>query len=254
MNRDPFSYLNRPVHEIVEKKVELRTISQPGFILGLDLGKSQDFTALTVDEVTECEKLILERTTFAPDFGVRRRYRVKRHSIVNLHRYPIGTSYPEIGRAIGSVLRQLPARKERPELVVDRTGVGAPVVNLLREMDLNPIAVAITAGLSANSGDHYNWTVPKPVLASTLDAVLADDRLDITAQSQFSEALKAELGGFHAKVRPSGSTSFEAWREGVHDDLVLALAMAVWRGENQPVRPQWVQFSLHDRGSGSIRW
>ncbi len=32
----------------------------------------------------------------------------------------------------------------------------------------------------------------------------------------------------------TGNESFEAWREGIHDDLVLAVAMAVRFGENPP--------------------
>lgn len=32
----------------------------------------------------------------------------------------------------------------------------------------------------------------------------------------------------HAKITLSGRERFEAWHEGTHDDLVLALALAVW--------------------------
>ena len=31
------------------------------------------------------------------------------------------------------------------------------------------------------------------------------------------------------KVSASGHESFAAWREGTHDDLVLAVALACWR-------------------------
>jgi hypothetical protein len=36
------------------------------------------------------------------------------------------------------------------------------------------------------------------------------------------------------KISVSGNESFEAWRESVHDDLVLATAMAVWQAEHKP--------------------
>lgn len=32
----------------------------------------------------------------------------------------------------------------------------------------------------------------------------------------------------------NGNESFGAWRESVHDDLVLSTAMAVWQAENRP--------------------
>jgi hypothetical protein len=41
--------------------------------------------------------------------------------------------------------------------------------------------------------------------------------------------LRAELLNFRVKINlASGHDSYEAWREGDHDDLVLAAAMAVW--------------------------
>ena len=238
--------LPRPTVEIVERRVEVREIGPLGFVLGLDLGKSQDFTALAVDELVECERVTLERTAFALMMSEASSKRMIRHRIRNLHRYARGTPYPEIGRNVASVMRQLPAMKRAPELVVDRTGVGAPVVDGLREMDLKPIAIGITGGTQV-TGSGNDLNVPKLLLASTVDACLSEDRLAITDQAEASDALKAELAGFHAKVRPTGTVALEAWREGVHDDLVLATALAVWRGENLPVQPQLIPFSLWRR-------
>jgi hypothetical protein len=39
---------------------------------------------------------------------------------------------------------------------------------------------------------------------------------------------------FKVKVNlATGHDSYEAWRESVHDDLVLAVALACWHGENR---------------------
>ena len=139
------------------------------------------------------------------------------------------------------VLAQLPARNGNPELVVDGTGVGAPVVDAMREMDLHPIAVTITAGREVNVKSGNTVTVPKSILASSLDITLAEDRLDITPSAIASAAFKAELQGFHVKIKAgTGNESMEAWREGIHDDLVLAAAMAIWRGENLPQPAEWL--------------
>ena len=41
--------------------------------------------------------------------------------------------------------------------------------------------------------------------------------------------MQAELLGFRVKIDPTTAhDSYAAWREGAHDDLVLALALAVW--------------------------
>ena len=38
-----------------------------------------------------------------------------------------------------------------------------------------------------------------------------------------------EMADMRVKVTCSGYEQFEAWREGTHDDLVLAVALACWR-------------------------
>lgn len=45
------------------------------------------------------------------------------------------------------------------------------------------------------------------------------------------EILTAELQNFRAQITTSGHDSYEAWREGAHDDTVLATALACWFGE-----------------------
>jgi hypothetical protein len=42
------------------------------------------------------------------------------------------------------------------------------------------------------------------------------------------DTLQTELGHFELKISQAGHDSYGAWREGTHDDLVLALAVALW--------------------------
>ena len=37
---------------------------------------------------------------------------------------------------------------------------------------------------------------------------------------------------FQVKITAAANATFGAWREGSHDDLVLAVAMACWYGEH----------------------
>jgi len=48
--------------------------------------------------------------------------------------------------------------------------------------------------------------------------------------------LTEELSLFRAKVTLAANETFEAWRERAHDDLVLALALALYIGSFPPVR------------------
>jgi hypothetical protein len=43
--------------------------------------------------------------------------------------------------------------------------------------------------------------------------------------------IEAELRAFRVKLTPAGNDTFESARERDHDDLVLAMALAVWAGE-----------------------
>ena len=239
-SRFPIPFLQAPEPVVVEDRHEVTEGRPLGFVIGLDLGKSQDYSALAVDELFSAERLHYRRTAFELQAAVVRRRPVIRHQIVNVYRYPRGTAYPEIYRSVQSVMRQLPARERKSDLLVDKTGVGAPVVDAMREMNMQPIAVSITGGRVANMNDSANFTVPKFMLASVLDICLAEERMEITEQAGGSAALRAELQGFHAKIKPSGHESLEAWREGVHDDLVLAVALAAWRAENLPQPSSWI--------------
>jgi len=44
--------------------------------------------------------------------------------------------------------------------------------------------------------------------------------------------LVQELENFRAKVTTAKNEGLESWREGRHDDLILAVAVAAWLGEH----------------------
>jgi hypothetical protein len=47
-----------------------------------------------------------------------------------------------------------------------------------------------------------------------------------------ARTLRKELSTFKVKINIASATeSFESWRTGQHDDLVLACCLAVWYGE-----------------------
>lgn len=60
--------------------------------------------------------------------------------------------------------------------------------------------------------------------------------MKIPATLPHAETLRAELANFRVKVNLAGHDTYGAgaapeWREGAHDDLVFAVAMAAWFGE-----------------------
>jgi len=187
------------------------------FIIGLDLGQAQDYTALT--------------TLQQVDRGANPAYHLR-----HIERFDLGTPYPEQVRRVEELM-QSGALRERCELVVDQTGAGRPVVDLFRDAGLNPVGVTITGGDSA-SRDGREHRVPKRQLVATVQSLLQTGRLKFAEGLPLAGVLTEELQKFRAKINVStGHTSFEHWRERDHDDVVLALALACWRGENKRELP-----------------
>jgi hypothetical protein len=129
-------------------------------------------------------------------------------------------------------------------MVIDATGAGRPVVDLFLNARM-PVEIApltITAGSEVReAGWNVTTTraywVPKIELVSTVQALLQTRRLRVVPRLALAEVLKSELLGFKIKITSSANETFGAWREGAHDDLVLAVAMAAWLDERQTSRP-----------------
>jgi hypothetical protein len=57
------------------------------------------------------------------------------------------------------------------------------------------------------------------------------------------ETFVSELSNFKVKISAAGHDSYNAWRESIHDDLVLSVALAAWFGERR-VLPTHVAWSM----------
>jgi hypothetical protein len=117
--------------------------------------------------------------------------------------------------------------------VVDATGVGAPVVDMLKQARLSPIAITITRGEAVTRESYAAYHVPKKDLVSTLQVLLQSGRLKIAQALPEAETLQAELLNFQMKITLQAHDVYGSWRQGSHDDLVLATAVAVWYAEHQ---------------------
>ena len=73
--------------------------------------------------------------------------------------------------------------------------------------------------------------VPKKELIGTLQLLLQTRRLQVARSLTDAAVLMKELENYRIKVTAARNETFESWREGQHDDLALAVAMAAWLGE-----------------------
>lgn len=123
-------------------------------------------------------------------------------------------------------------------LVVDATGVGRPVVDMFDRAKLDPIAITITGG-DTMTRDGGSFRVPKRDLVGVVAVLLQTERIKFAAGLPAVPQLVQEFLAFRVKIDPLTShDSYGAWREGAHDDLVLAVAVAAWYGEHWMPTPQ----------------
>jgi hypothetical protein len=114
--------------------------------------------------------------------------------------------------------------------------VGRAVGDLFDEAGMKPDKVTITAGSEQSCLGTRLWHVPKGILISTLDARLHTAELRFAAELRDAPALSEELKDFRRHVSAAGRYSYEA-RVGRHDDLVLAVALALWAVVGKPKPP-----------------
>jgi hypothetical protein len=192
---------------------------------GLSLGQAQEFTALAV----------LERT-MAWQPATRREE--GRYAARHLERFPPGTAYAEVCARLARLFAE--PSLAGGTLVVDQTGVGRPVLDLVRGsgIDAQVRPVTVTAGHRAVRDEVGGWLVPKAELISTLQIVLQGKRLRLPPALPDAAVLVRELMQYRVRLAPAGDGDVGALREGPHDDLVLAAAIAAWEGERcRPVDP-----------------
>jgi hypothetical protein len=178
------------------------------WLIGLDLGRMNDYTAAVV---VEC----IEPGHAQSAYHVRQILRVR------------NKPYPQIVSAVQELLASPDLRDA--SLIVDGTGVGVAVVDMFRATGTVPIGITITAGF-----DHERviggYHVPKRALVSIIEVLLQHGRVHIAAELPLTPVLTQELSNFEVRISAAGRDTYSA-REGEHDDLVLATAMALWYGE-----------------------
>lgn len=206
----------------------------PFVVSGLDLGQTTDSTALATLERDDCSPA--------------------NYKVLALQRFPLGTPYPAIVNAVCTLFQDKSLAGTL--LLVDQTGVGRPVCDLFRISSLSAgvLPLTITSGHRATM-ENGEIHCPKKELVSALQILFQARRISIPKAIPEGEILKKELQSFQVKITTSANEVYGAWREGAHDDLVLALAMAAWYAERSPWGPGAFSTSLskHDRGSEVYR-
>ncbi len=190
------------------------------YFFGLDFGKTHDFTALVVLERAE-----LQGAWDPVAFGFRT---VTVLRLRYVKRFPLGTEYVEIVQRVKEMMGSRALNGPR-HLVVDATGLGSPIVELLRraEMGCRLWPVSITGGDKDSFADGL-YRVPKRDLVVGLQVLFEQGALQIAEGLSERAALVKEMSDMRVKVTSGGHEQYEAGKSGQHDDLVSALSLACW--------------------------
>jgi hypothetical protein len=199
------------------------------YVVGVDVGQRVDPTAIVA----------LETWRPAPAFVDDRPS--LQHRIVWMARLPLGTFYQDI---VEQVARVAEAARERGQttIVLDATGVGRPVVDMLRARTGIALRnITFTAGEKAVQDGPFDWHVPKTELVTALAVVLESYRILPADDCPLVADLQAELSTFDRRISGSGHTTYDA-SSGNHDDLVAAAALACWWAERPNVGQGYMEF------------
>ena len=116
-----------------------------------------------------------------------------------------------------------------PELVLDATGVGIAIKDMFQKKGVPVKAISITVG---NGWELVGstWHLGKARLIGTFLGVLDAGRLQVNPDLPIWPQLERELVSYRAEISTQGHAKFEA-APGEHDDLLFALALAIFWAE-----------------------
>src|SRR5262249_41934775 len=147
----------------------------------------------------------------------------------HLVRWPLGTKYTVIVSEVQKLTAQAPLKGGT--LAIDATGVGRAVYDLFTDarLEVGLEGVLITAGFNVSKDEDGFLHIAKVQLVSVVQSLLQQRRLKIAKALKLASTLESELSTFKVKITPNANEAFLAdTREGAHDDMVLAVAMAAW--------------------------
>ncbi|MBB3665950.1 hypothetical protein FB384_004909 [Prauserella sediminis] len=159
-------------------------------------------------------------------------------SVLEIGNIELGTEYLDLAKMATSLAGAFHAAGHQTVLSIDATGIGAAVVEMARRNRPGLHICAITIGSSRTLArtDEHDYTVGKHRLTETLQVALEQSGISLP-DSDGGVATMDQLRRFARRPTRSGYHKHEA--ASGHDDLVLALELALWTGD-----------TLHDEYAG----
>ena len=184
-------------------------------LMGVDIGQKREPTAICVAEL---------------DARMTENREIENHFLVrHLERLPPGTSYPDVAGRLSEMTEGTRQRSDQhPVVYVDVTGLGQPIINLLRRKvsGFGSIVPVYFNHGDQRSMENGHIRLGKAYLVSRLQTLLQTGGLHLPRTAE-SEKLAQELLDYEIKVDEHANERYGAFRVGTQDDLVTAVGLAV---------------------------
>lgn len=182
------------------------------FILSLDPAQLRDWSALC-----------------AVDMQYNQAQRRFHYNLVAMNRKQ-GLPYDQIVEWVARTIKN-PAfnAKQPPEFLLDATGVGVAVKDMLRSKGVKLKAITITAGETLTRVGPEIHLGKARLIGKFLGAFDAG-KVHVNPNMPIWPQVEKEMLSFRAEMSAQGRVKLEA-EPGENDDMLFALAMAVWYGE-----------------------
>jgi hypothetical protein len=183
-------------------EAKLQQFAEPGhrYVMGVDWGKYNDFTVIIILDLTTTHTTL--HATIGSPWDQRE---MPIMEVCYIDRFNQVDYTVQMGRLAAAVERF------RPDVIVaERNAAGEPLIEVMQRMNM-PV---------------WPFTTGNATKALAIDALaLALERGQLALPRD--EVLMNELMAYDAERLPSGMLRYSA-PEGMHDDVTMALAMAMW--------------------------
>lgn len=213
------------------------------YAIGLDLGQSQDYSALAV--LQHVAVLPSDWTLHNYHRRLQEFYNGERYPqelpplraelrVVHLQRWELGTPYTDVVNDAAALARTWQLSGSR--FLFDRSGVGRPVGDLFwKAYEQGRMGETLPEGRTITGAERSGrGTTAKRDLIAALEIPIQQGRFKIPAGLPLADVLERELTSFQMKITAKqGRESYDIERragEG-HGDLVIAVALAAVQPE-----------------------
>lgn len=171
---------------------------------GIDLGQTNDYTALACIETIDNGKRILRKLN---------QWRKMRY-------VQMLTECSKIVKRYGGIVYG------------DATGAASPGCFERFEVMIEPNDfkyIKITGGDRAylNQQTHF-FHLPKSLMIAELQMLLENEQLQVPKTIELWNVLKDQIANYECKISPSGNEIYNARDPDVHDDLIIAIGLACY--------------------------